>query len=470
MTHRAPATQKIVSVFCGELCSSSICDSAELNILNKQVNELLPNVTIDFDKFIENPHSLPLRNIDLLLIASYVYCADRLSHRGERDSIDNTSWAHTFNFHIPVFDLDFWTNPKVQIQMGEALKFMTGDRSYTFHFTQATQRPYQDDAIQMNLFGNASVSLDEAENTDVLLFSGGLDSLAGVVERLHNLPERKLCLVSHRSNNVTMKMQDALVQYLKEHYKNRIIHYGFKCRQKSAAPSREETQRTRMFLFSSIAFVLSSCYGKKEFYIYENGITSINLPKQGDVFNARASRTTHPKTIGLLKTFFKQFDSDFELLAPYLHKTKADIFSILADAGEKSIITSSVSCSSTRNKPEIPHCDHCFQCVDRIFAAYASGLSEYDVTYDKNFISQIEDGEAKQRVSNTLRLALSEISKGKDYFLQRFPDEIMDIIPYWPSDDPDDALDEIYSLFCEFGDSIFEIRKRNTIKARRSAK
>lgn len=60
-----------------------------------------------------------------------------------------------------------------------------------------------------------------------------------------------------------------------------------------------------MFLFSAIAFSLCNYYGKHSFYVYENGITSMNLPKQADVINARASRTTHPKTLGLLRKFYK---------------------------------------------------------------------------------------------------------------------------------------------------------------------
>ena len=144
-----------------------------------------------------------------------------------------------------------------------------------------------------------------------MLFSGGLDSLAGAIERLNDFGSRKLCLVTHKSNKVVSHTQDALVKHLVSRYGNRIIRYGFECHNKKGAPGKEETQRTRIFLFTAIAFAICQCYEKKELYIYENGMTSLNLPKQADVFNARASRTTHPKTIGLLQKFYKLFEPTF---------------------------------------------------------------------------------------------------------------------------------------------------------------
>lgn len=182
---------------------------------------------------------------------------------------------------------------------------------------------------------------------------------------------------------------------------------GFKCHNKKSTPSRDETQRTGMFLFAAIAFAICHCYNKNEFYIYENGITSINLSKQMDVINARASRTTHPKTIELLRKLFRNFNPSFDIRVPYYNKTKADILHMFESCGEVSIITSSVSCSSTRNKPktEAAYCGCCSQCIDRIFSMFATGLNEHDALYADDFIRNIPNNEVKQRLYNMLRLA-----------------------------------------------------------------
>ena len=78
---------EIIEVYCGELCNTNQCNSKVLNLLNRNFDNIEPNITIAFDKFIRNPENLPSRILDLLHIASYVYCADRMVFRGKRDSL-----------------------------------------------------------------------------------------------------------------------------------------------------------------------------------------------------------------------------------------------------------------------------------------------------------------------------------------------------------------------------------------------
>ena len=457
---------EIVEVYCGELCKTNQCNSKELNLLNRNIDDVEANITIAFDKFISNPENLPPRILDLLYIAAYVYCADRMVFRGERDSLDNNAWARSFNFHISVADYSFWSTPKVQAKMSETLAFMTGDRRFKFDFVQATTNMLNLSNKQMSLFNKEYSTMEEAEKTDVMLFSGGLDSLAGAIQRLNDFPECRLCLVSHKANKVTIHTQTVTADHLGEKYSNRTISYGFECHNKMIASAREETQRSRMFLFSSIAFAICNCYEKKEFYIYENGITSINLPKQGDSINARTSRTTHPKTIGLLREFFKLFIREFDIKTPYYKMTKSEIVELFRKYGEVDIISSAVSCSATRNKPKdsFTHCGCCSQCIDRIFAMYAAGLEEYDAGYADDIIRQIPDDQTIQRVYNTLRLACAELGRSKEELFEHFTDEISDVIKYWPGDNPDDKLEEIYELFGRFGDSVLRAVKAMQLK------
>ena len=234
-----------------------------------------------------------------------------------------------------------------------------------------------------------------------------MDSLAGTIERLNTLPDNKLIVVSHKSNKSVIRTQQKIVAYLQKRYKDRLIPYGFVCHNKKTQ-AKEETQRTRMFLYSAIAFAICNCANKHSFYVYENGITSINLPPQADVVNARASRTTHPKTLGLMKKVFRFFDAGFDIIAPYYNKTKEEVFKVFTIYNEQELLSSSVSCSSTRKLDIINHCGSCSQCIDRHFAAYASGLEEYDVEYTNDFITQIPNEDTKQRLWQMLRIASAE--------------------------------------------------------------
>jgi len=456
MTEKSPNT---VQVFCGELCTSNICNTKVINLLNHDINGVNANVTIGYEKFVSDPETLPSRILDLLQIAAFVFCADRLINRGKRDSIDNTSWARSFEFNIPVMDIDFWANDSLSDALSQALQFMTGDRKYRFIFKKASQHILKFENKQLLLFTDEISDIAGAENADVLLFSGGLDSLTGAIQHLNEQPDSKIFLISHKSNNTTTHTQKVMIDYLKEKYNNRLLPYGFECHNKQVK-SKDETQRTRMFLYSAIAFSICNCCKKHAFNIYENGITSINLPKQSDLFNARASRTTHPQTLGLLKKFFKFFDDSFDIITPYYDKTKADILTILSRYHEENIMSSSISCSSTRNKPGLSaHCGCCSQCIDRRLAAYAVGLSDFDAEYTHDFILNIPDDETKQRLYNTLRLASAEKSQTIENFYKNYADDLTNVIEYWPCDNGEDSLAEIYGLYSRFGDSVMKAAK-----------
>ena len=452
MNHQLPKT---IRVNCGEICSSSLCTAEEINLLYEDLGTHSANITVGFDKFVEDAEELPLRVIDLLQIAAYVFCADRMANRGERSSINNTAWSRSFEFSIPVLDYDFWQNNLIKTALNDVLTFMTGDRKYEFNFIKSNRNPTEVENKQYSIFAGEKRDF----NGDIMLFSGGLDSLAGAVQRLNDYPDHSLCVVSHRSNKTVTHTQEALIQFLGTKFGRRLKPYGFECCNHNGLKSKEETQRTRIFLFSAIAFALCSYYQKHEFFIYENGITSINLPKQTDVINARASRTTHPKTLGLLRRFYKLFDPDFNIIAPFYAQTKAEIMEIFEKYNEKGIITSSVSCSSSRTKPgQVAHCGCCSQCIDRRFSVYAAGLEEYDAGYAADFISRFPDDdkqETKQRIYSTLRFAYREDFATKEAFIDKYPTEIMDIMEYWPgSKNYEDRLDEIYALVCRYGDSV----------------
>ena len=453
MKNASMKSSRPIQVYCGEACISNECNSNKINLSNHSYDQIVENVTTRFDKFIDTPQELPDRIIDLLHIAAYVFCADRCASRGKRDSLSNSSWSRSWVFEIPVLDHDFWSSSQVTNALSAALEFMTGDKSFEFHFIKATYEPLKTEEYQTSLFSNSSLNIQRGKNIDVMLFSGGLDSLAGAIDRLNSFPNRQLCLINHMSNNRTIRTQRSLIEKLREKYPDRIFPYTFECRFKKLK-SRDETQRTRMFLFSAIAFAICNYYSKDELFIYENGVTSLNLSKQTDVINARSSRTTHPKVIGLLQKLYSYFSADFIIRTPYYKKTKEDIIKLFNQYQEVDLIQSSVSCSSTRDThEEFPHCGCCSQCIDRRFAVYAAGLQEADFTYALDVTRDPLDLETRHRITALLYFAEHEIGDSKYDFLKKHSQEIMDIIDFWPGS-KEESLDEIFDLYCRYRDSI----------------
>lgn len=176
------------------------------------------NVNIQLPCFVGAVYHLPNRIKDLLEIAAYVYATDRKTLRGTLNSVEYHKWDRTFHFVFAVRDIAFWNRKDVQFALSEALVFMTGDKSYEFSFQQLASE------LPMSLFDQGEFAIVPNKPTSIVLFSGGLDSLTGVVDRLKNTDDN-ICLISHQSGQPeSVKTQKKLVEALNQKYGNRCKH------------------------------------------------------------------------------------------------------------------------------------------------------------------------------------------------------------------------------------------------------
>jgi hypothetical protein len=80
------------------------------NVLTLAYNPSAPserNIQLSLPDFVRDVYHLPDRLLDLLEIAAYVFSADRLIRRGERDDVEYHAWARSFEFRIRVRDHAF---------------------------------------------------------------------------------------------------------------------------------------------------------------------------------------------------------------------------------------------------------------------------------------------------------------------------------------------------------------------------
>jgi len=74
--------------------------------------------------------------IDLIEIASYVYCADQAVTRGGEGVLAfGAHWRRNFNFHIPVRLPSMWSSPTVLDVLQKTLAILSED-TYEFHFAR----------------------------------------------------------------------------------------------------------------------------------------------------------------------------------------------------------------------------------------------------------------------------------------------------------------------------------------------
>ena len=418
------------------------------------------NVNLQLPGFVAQLFHLPPRILDLLEIAAFVFAGDRTASRGSKDAVELHAWRRVMRFVIRVRDADFWNQASVKQRLSAALLFMTGDRAYLFDFEPGHSTP------PTSLFDREEFAVTPKEPSSVVLFSGGIDSLAGVLDRLESTKEN-LYLISHRSGQPsTKRTQKKLIEALIPRYPGRIHHYSFDCGfHHYRAP--EETQRTRAFLFSSIAFALAHSLSLDSFFAYENGVTSLNFLRRQDLIGARASRTTHPKTQYLMSQFLSELNgSRFTVLNPFWNKTKTDVMSLLNQVNGRNLIGSTVSCSKAFQRLEpATHCGSCFQCIDRRLAAYAAGLQDVDNVgiYSKDiFTDPIESPETRTTALDYIRQAIRFSTETDDAFALARLSELAEITDYIPGTE-DEAVEAVWQLCHRHGEQVLvalkEIRR-----------
>jgi 7-cyano-7-deazaguanine synthase in queuosine biosynthesis len=318
--------------------------------------------------------NIPDALADLLEVASYVYAADGATPRGGvSDAQMGAWWRRKFRFIIPVRLPDVWSSNPMSSALVETLSFLSED-DYQFEFQPLDNPPAVTDYFDFQNPEVASFTPDE-----VMLFSGGLDSLAGAVEALAG-HGKKVALVSHRSASKIAGTQRNLVCQLRQRFGvDRIIHIPVWATLVGGI-GQESTHRTRAFLFSALGTVVARLFDRNRLYFFENGVVSLNLPPVAQVVGARATRTTHPQVLmGLRRLLPILLGRPFDVDNPFVWLTKTEVLQRIAANGCSDLIRDTRSCTRVRDMTTLnPHCGQCSQCIDRRFAVFAAGQEHQD--------------------------------------------------------------------------------------------
>lgn len=334
------------------------------------------NVNIQFDDVSRVLASnISDRLLDLLEIASYIYTADCSVSRG-RGWIDKGAiekWDRRFHFVIAVRDLAFWKDEQVIALLTQLVSFLSNDEC-SFEFVSS-----ESDASKQLYFDMQDKPIPETDK--VIMFSGGLDSLAGAVELASN--GENLILVSHRPVSTMDKRQKDLVKLLRKEFSQQIMHIPVWIN-KNRKHGDEPSQRTRSFLFSALGTLVATAANLRKVCFFENGVLSLNLPLAEEILRARASRTTHPASLKLLENLSALVvGEEFSLLNPFVFKTKTEVVSAISSYEKANLISYTKSCSHTIHASKTQwHCGTCSQCIDRRIAILAAGQEAHDSIND----------------------------------------------------------------------------------------
>lgn len=191
---------------------------------------------------------------------------------------------------------------------------------------------------------------------------------------------------------------------------------------------KEETQRSRSFLFSALSAVVATLVDVKEIYLCDNGVVSINLPQSSQNYGTQLSRSTHPKFLTLMERLVQVVtgSADLRIINSHLFRTRTEVFELIRNCGCSRLLQESVSCAHTEGRTRLqPHCGVCSQCIDRRFASIAAGMEEFDMVerYEIDiFRHSLPEGVPRTHAENYVRFA-HQLERADDIgpFFTEFP-------------------------------------------------
>jgi 7-cyano-7-deazaguanine synthase in queuosine biosynthesis len=270
----------------------------------------------------------------------------------------------------------------------------------------------------------------------VLLFSGGLDSFVASTVLQAKYPA--LVLVSHITHNkVTEGCQKDLFGKLAVHGGTPPKHVPLRvyARTWKTAPfpkdqEREDSQRTRSFLFLTLAVLVARREGIRNVVtIAENGQFAIHLPLSSARVGPFSTHTAHPEFLHMAEVLFQSILDlpKLTITNPFVYTTKGEVVGQLP-MDLYSVIPITVSCWRSSRLATQHHCGECIPCISRRIAVESNNLKFKE--YERDLFSEnsrtLDHSDAGKR--NLVDLAefighfSGRLSKSEGELLETYPE------------------------------------------------
>ena len=322
--------------------------------------------------------ALPASSADLLDIAMAVYTADR---RSRRDFKQGHTGQRAIEVRVGLRSPAHWAERELAQGLQELLYWVSEDE-WCFRFDERKGGLSAAEAEHF-LF-----ALPPEPPVTVSLFSGGLDSIAGLACHLQETSDGSRVLVSGSTHNRLKHGQQAQVASIRTTLEERTSGAGARVShvavpfgiRESRGQREEKGQRTRALVFLALGVVAAVQARADTLWVYENGIGALNLPLNEAQLGVDNYRGVHPRSLIMFEQLAAQaLDHPVRVRNPCLFRTKAEMCRGLPAAGLADTVRDTVSCDSFPLRvKDTPQCGSCTSCVLRRQALAASGLTRYD--------------------------------------------------------------------------------------------
>ncbi len=354
-------------------------------------------VAVDDAQFLERRfHNVPSNLADCIDLAVAVAVADRLSVR-------KGDWTCRIHICLPLRHPEFWNTPQVLKQLQDILYMYTQDHwSFEFRMRSSYGR-FSERAACLPFFSQ------EDSPIEVALWSGGLDSLAGLYHTLSSTTAIKYVLFGTGMNTLLHNRQDMCAQLMETQFPSRtsLVQVPYRL-ENTKEMQKHALQRSRGFVFLLLGAVCAFLEHQNVLFVYENGVGAINLHYSDAEVGLDHSLSVHPLSLLRMGTFVSSlFSTSFTFQNPYLFKTKAQMCRPLVDSSVfHQLVVSTFTCD--RPHREYPlQCGYCSSCLLRRQALAV--VSIIDPTSYISTEASFKEQELRSSYGDYLRAMLTQV-------------------------------------------------------------
>jgi 7-cyano-7-deazaguanine synthase in queuosine biosynthesis len=282
---------------------------------------------------------------DIATVAESIALADRLFPRYR-----SNGWSRSITLEIPVFELATFRRREVVEALDDAVHFLTGDL-WHIQFIQRSGQP----------LSQAVLPFERVEYRFVTPYSDGLDSFAQATLLASQFGERSI-----------LKLRSARIGQDSARLKQPVLRVP---RSLGSMPKKEQTYRSRPFVFFSFAGIGAFVAGAEAIVVGESGQGALGpalLPYGGEW----PFRSTHPGFLKRMERYLSlAFSRETRVDQPQLWRTKGEVLRLLQEKELLGRWQETRSCSlRPANKHGARACGFCGGCMLRGLAIHSAGF------------------------------------------------------------------------------------------------
>lgn len=256
---------------------------------------------------------------DLVDLATAVHTADRVC-------ANKANRVRNIDLVMSVRNLSCVESERIRRQIEECLFHFTHDH-WSMRFVERKGYPRISELQYRHDF-NATIK----QPSEIALWSGGLDSLVGFLNRAHDFPEKQFTLLGATSNPNVLSQQLRLFRLTRRitNIDAGLVQVSLDRRGLDGKKNLNSELRARGFVFLLLGMVTAILQGQALLHVYENGVGAFSLPFSAAEVGLDHTRAVHPLSLHKMGQLVSELvGSTVSIENPFTYVTKGEMCKVL---------------------------------------------------------------------------------------------------------------------------------------------